>query len=251
MAGTSNQLLQPQGSGDKKVSEDYLRRYEDQTLKAMENHSNAFGQALIVAYLLFPARAFLEHRPVYQLPLIIALYAAMTYNMMVLGSLAKDVVNNAQRIRMLHVPSGASNSSSLKLIKLDSSRIKLAGPLGPLQWASLYFARKIADSATSWTFWPWLIAGFLLLSLILIFLLFPLAGFLINVAKKPWGLIAILFPSYYGTRLCFRFARPLIYQIRYNILASADSFQLKKRFVDLYTALSEWFDRDKPEDGDN
>jgi len=38
---------------DRKTIEEYLRRYEDQTLKALESHSNAFGQALLAAYLLF------------------------------------------------------------------------------------------------------------------------------------------------------------------------------------------------------
>jgi len=229
---------------DRKTIEEYLRRYEDQTLKALESHSNAFGQALLAAYLLFPADILLHnacHPERYRIPLMIALYLYMTYNMKVLGSLVKDVIETVEKIRVLH------SGIPLKLIHWNSSRIKLASPLGPLQWVSIRIARKIAASAAVWSFWIWVLVGLVLLALILLFLLFPLVGVLSGCPL--WSMIAVLLPAYYGARLCFRFPRPLVYLIRKSIQANARRFRVRGRFMEFYGWLSDRFDDDPSEDG--
>lgn len=229
---------------ERKLVEEYRRRYEDQTLRAMESHSNAFGQALLAAYLLFPANILLykaENKAAYQLPLMLALYVYMTYTMKVLGSLVKDVTRNAERLRSLHGGTAAALAGELKLIHLHSSRIKLASPLGPLQWASIATAEQVATTMNHWSFWLWVIAGLAVLLLILGFLLFPLAGVL--WAYPAWSLAALGVPGYYGARLCFRFPRYLVKLIRSNIRANAGRLRLRERFMKVYSWLSEWFDQ--------
>jgi hypothetical protein len=234
---------------ERRLVEEYRRRYEDQTLRAMESHSNTFGQALLAAYLLFPAEILLdkaENKELYQLPLMLALYVYMTYTMKVLGSLVKDVTRNAERLHRLHAGTSAAAAGDLKLIHLYSSRIKLASPLGPLQWASIVTARKVAMTMNHWSFWLWVIAGLTVLLLMLGFLLFPLAGVL---RKCPvWiHLAALGAPAYYGARLCFRFPRYLVGLIRSNIRANAGGLRLRERFMKVYSWLSEWFDQGEEE----
>ncbi|MBL8174455.1 MAG: hypothetical protein JNK48_07290 [Bryobacterales bacterium] len=201
-----------------RIQEDYLRRYEDQTLKAMENHSTAFGQALVAAYLLYPAELLLKdacNPSRFQIPLMLALYAYMTYNMRVLRSLVKDVHQTPGRIRELHNRAQIHFDTPLRLIYPESNRIRLASPLGPLQWASLRIAGKVSKSAHRATFWPWVMLSLFVLLCCLVLLLYPLGGLLWELrGLASLSVVAVVFPAVVAVKLFFRFVRPLIEEIK-------------------------------------
>jgi hypothetical protein len=238
MANMEHQAA-PAPSGGK-TWEDYRLRYEDQSLKAFESHCAAAGNTVLVAYLLWkaPASLKLPEGELWGVALMAAAYAYLTYNVHVVGSLAKRLYKNADRIK--------GRKPTARVLQADSTRLLQPGPLGPLQLVVTRIAKHIARKK------PRPVPFVFLIGLLIAVVLLVIGLMLAPLALKTWELtplwpghlrivlqiIVLSGPLYQVTRLFFRFCRPYILEL------SAHARTLARPWlVGVVQAASDYFDQ--------